>query len=204
MKLLLATQNAHKIAEISELLRAISALEIVSLRDFPAVEMPDESGETMPENARLKAQSVMAQTGMISLADDSGIEVDCLNGEPGVRSARWKNGSDDDRMRALLDKVDASSTRKSRTARYRCAICVAFPDGTLLESQSVCEGRIALEARGINGFGYDPIFEISELTNAPIEYSNDTMAQIPSEIKAQISHRARAVALMAKLLISRH
>ncbi len=200
MTILLATANAHKIAEITELLRDIPDLELVNLRELGVI-MPEETGATMRENARIKAQSVTSQTGLISLADDSGIEVDCLNGEPGVHSARWINGSDDERMRALLARVDASSTRiEERSARYRCAICVAFPDGTFLETEATCEGRIAQTRRGENGFGYDPIFEITEATNAPIEYSNCTMAQIPASVKAQVSHRARAVAQMVKLL----
>lgn len=201
MKLLLATQNAHKIEELAALLCDVSNLELVSLRGFSSVEMPEETGETMQENARIKAQSVMQQTQIASLADDSGIEVDCLNGAPGVRSARWIDGSDADRMRALLNETNASSTRiEERTARYRCAICVAFPDGTILESEGVCEGRIAQTPRGELGFGYDPIFEMTEATPAPIEYSNRTMAQVSASVKAQVSHRARAMAEMAKLL----
>ena len=210
MTILLATANAHKIEEISAMLRDVPDLEIVDLRELGVV-MPPETGATMRENARLKAQSVMQQTGLIALADDSGIEVDILDGEPGVRSARWINGSDDDRTLALLARVDAavemsnatSSTRSDeelRTARYRCAICVAFPDGTFLETEGTCEGRIAHAPRGDNGFGYDPIFEITAATKAPIEYSNYTMAQVPSEVKAQVSHRARAIDEMVKLL----
>ena len=212
MTILLATANAHKIEEISAMLRDVPHLEIVDLRELGVI-MPPETGATMQENARIKAQSVMQQTGLISLADDSGIEVDCLNGEPGVRSARWINGSDDDRTLALLARVDdaaanpTSSTQSDdemRTARYRCAICVAFPDGTFLESEGVCEGRIAHAPRGENGFGYDPIFEITLATKAPIEYSKRTMAQVPSEVKAQVSHRARAVAEVVKLLNQRY
>lgn len=201
MTILLATGNAHKVEEISAMLRDVPHLEIRSLRDFPDVEMPEETGLTMRENAQSKAQSCARQSGMIALADDSGIEVDVLGGEPGVRSARWIEGSDEERMRALLARVDKSSTQMDeRTARYRCAICVAFPDGRILETEGVCEGRIAREPRGANGFGYDPIFETTPETGAPIEYSNCTMAQVPPEVKAQVSHRARAVAAMEELL----
>ncbi len=215
MTILLATANAHKIEEISAMLRDVPDLEIVDLRELGVI-MPPETGATMQENARIKAQSVMQQTGLISLADDSGIEVDCLDGEPGVRSARWINGSDDDRTLALLARVDTatnaatgltSSTRSDdemRTARYRCAICVAFPDGTFLETEGVCEGRIAHAPRGENGFGYDPIFEITLATKAPIEYSNCTIAEVPSDVKAQVSHRARAVSGIVKLLNQRY
>ena len=203
MILLLATGNAHKVEEIAAMLRDVPNLEIQSLRDFPAVEMPEETGATMRENARLKAQSCAQQSGIAALADDSGIEVDVLGGAPGVHSARWIEGSDEDRMRALLDRTNESSTRNDeRSARYRCAICVIFPDGRVLETEGVCEGRIAREPRGENGFGYDPIFETTPETGAPIEYSNCTMAQIPPEVKAQVSHRARAVAAMEELLRS--
>ena len=182
------------------MLRDVPRLEIVSLRDFPDVEMPEETGLTMRENARIKAQSCARQSGMIALADDSGIEVDVLHGEPGVRSARWIEGSDEDRMHALLARTDESGTRTGeRTARYRCAICVAFPDGRVVETEGVCEGRIAQQPRGNLGFGYDPIFEITPQTQAPIEYSNCTMAQVPAEVKAQVSHRARAIAALLEL-----
>lgn len=201
MIILLATGNGHKVEEISAMLRDVPHLEIKSLRDFPDVEMPEETGATMRENARIKAQSCARQSGVAALADDSGIEVDVLGGEPGVRSARWIEGSDEDRMLALLARTNESSTRNDeRTARYRCAICVAFPDGRVLETEGVCEGRIAREPRGENGFGYDPIFETTPETGAPIEYSNCTMAQVPPELKAQVSHRARAVAAMEELL----
>jgi XTP/dITP diphosphohydrolase len=201
MNLLLATGNAHKVEEIATLLRHVPNLEIKSLRDFPTVEMPEETGATMRENALIKAQSCAQQTGIAALADDSGIEVDILHGEPGVRSARWIEGSDKDRMHALLERTNQSSTRiEDRTARYRCAICVAFPDGRILETEGVCEGRIAQQPRGDLGFGYDPIFEITAKTQAPIEYSNLTMAQVPPYIKAQVSHRARAVAAMEEFL----
>ena len=200
MKLLLATKNAHKIEEIALLLRDVPTLELIDVRELGVI-MPPENGVTMRENARIKAQSVMRQTRVATLADDSGIEVDCLNGEPGVHSARWLSGNDEDRMRALLARADATSTRiEERSARYRCAICVALPDGTLLETEAVCEGCISSEPRGENGFGYDPIFEITSATQAPIEYSKQTMAQVPTEIKAQISHRARAIVQMTKHL----
>ena len=115
MTIILATANAHKIEEISAMLRDVPHLEIVDLRELGVV-MPPETGATMRENARIKAQSVMQQTGFISLADDSGIEVDILDGEPGVRSARWINGSDDDRTLALLARVDAATEIANTTS----------------------------------------------------------------------------------------
>jgi len=199
MKLLLATANAHKIEEISALLGNLD-LEIVSLAAFPDLQMPAETGAAMRENARLKAFHCARETGLASLADDSGIEVDALSGAPGVRSARWIEGSDEDRTRALLDKLK-STPLFGRTSRYRCAICLAWPLGENLsydgevhceEAEATCEGRIANELRGENGFGYDPVFELTNESGAP-EWVGKTMAQVPPEIKAQVSHRARAI-----------
>jgi XTP/dITP diphosphohydrolase len=192
MKLLLATGNSHKVTEISDLLGDVTDLEIVSLNDFAHVEMPEETGSTMAENARIKALHCLHETGLPSLADDSGIEVDALHGAPGVHSARWVEGSDADRMAALLQRL-ASTRSEERTARYRCTICIAFPDGRMIETDGTCEGHVASQPRGENGFGYDPILEIYEATGAPAEYSGMTMAQVPPSVKAQISHRARAM-----------
>ena len=207
MRLLIATGNRHKLEEIGDLLRAIPDLEIVSLRDFPDIEMPPETGATMRENARIKALHCAHQSGLPSLADDSGIEVPALDDEPGVHSVRWIQGSDEDRMLALLGRVNDCGARMSthaaghdektaedaRAARYRCAICLCFPDGVALESEARCEGRIAPAPRGENGFGYDPIFEITAATQAPPEWIGCTMAEAPPQVKAQVSHRARAL-----------
>ncbi len=195
MKILIATGNAHKVEEISALLG--DSFELVSLRQFPTIEMPEETGQTMRENARIKAEHCARESGLPSLADDSGIEVDALNGAPGVLSARWIEGSDEDRTRALLEKMEG---KENRAARYRCAICSAFPDGKITETEATCEGRIAREPNGENGFGYDPIFELTKETGAPSEYSGHTMAQVPAQIKAQVSHRARALQVVQKLL----
>ena len=220
MKIVLATGNAHKVEELRDLLQD-SNLEILSLRDFPSVEMPEETGAAMMDNARLKAEAVMRATRLPALADDSGIEVDFLNGAPGVHSARWISGSDADRTDALLEKL-RDVPADLRGARYRCAICVVFPDARVLAtgekdatqesenaallprdfasgvlmSESICEGEIAREQSGANGFGYDPIFEITDVTGLPREYLQRTMAQIPTVMKAQISHRARAVKML--------
>jgi XTP/dITP diphosphohydrolase len=192
MKLLLATGNAHKVAEIGDMLRDVPNLEIVSLNNFPQVEMPEETGATMAENARIKALHCLRETGLPSLADDSGMEVDALDGAPGVHSARWVEGTDADRISALLQRL-ANTPTGERTARYRCTICIAFPDGGMIETEGTCEGHVAYEAHGEHGFGYDPVLEISEATGAPSKYLGMTMAQIPPQVKAQISHRASAV-----------
>jgi XTP/dITP diphosphohydrolase len=197
VKILIATNNAHKFEEISEMLG--EEFELVSLREFPEIEMPEETGSTMAQNAKLKAQHGAESSGLICLADDSGIEVDALGGAPGVLSARWVSGSDKDRTHALLQKME-SVAEGNRTARYRCAICVAFPDGKILETEGVCEGKIARVPRGENGFGYDPIFTITDATGAGREYSGQTMAQVSPRIKSQISHRARALQAMREIL----
>lgn len=192
MRLLLATSSPHKLREIRELLRDVPGIETVSLRDFPNIQMPDETGATMADNARLKAEHCARVTGLPSLADDSGIEVDALDGAPGVRSARWVEGSDADRTRALLERL-RDVPGEGRTARYRCAICVALPDGNIIESEATCEGRITRAVRGANGFGYDPVFEITDQTGAPREWTGQTLAEAPPTIKARVSHRARAL-----------
>jgi XTP/dITP diphosphohydrolase len=201
MKLLLATANEHKVRELAELLSAVPHLRLLSLRDFPAVQMPEETGATMRDNARLKAQHCARQSDLPALADDSGLEVDALDGAPGVISARWVAGSDADRTNALLAALQ-STPPAQRTARYRCAICLAQPDGSIQEVEALCEGRIAREWRGANGFGYDPIFEITDATGAPPEYCGQTLAEAPPAVKALISHRARAVRLIAARLAS--
>ena len=197
MQILIATANTHKLEEISALLGA--EFSIVFLREFPEIEMPEEIGKMMADNARIKARHGAKQSGLVCLADDSGIEVDALGGAPGVLSARWVSGSDENRTRALLEKLEDVSD-EDRTARYRCAICASFPDGKILETEGVCEGKIARAPRGENGFGYDPVFEIISATGAGREYSGQTMAQVPPAVKAQISHRARALHAMRELL----
>lgn len=198
MQLLLATANPHKIREIEDLL-AGSEVTLISLRDFPALEMPEETGTTMAANARLKAVYCAEKTGLPSLADDSGVEVDFLNGEPGVYSARWVEGSDEDRTLAVLSRL-AGVPDDSRGARYRCVICVASPNGTVLESEAACEGRISHIPRGQNGFGYDPIFEITPATGTTPEWIGKTIAEAPPEVKAGVSHRARALRKMLATL----
>lgn len=200
MKLLVATSSPHKLQEIAALLAEVPQLELVSLQDF-AVEMPPETGATMAENARLKAQAGARQTGLLCLADDSGLEVDALTGEPGVHSARWIEGSDDERTQALLARMQHVPDEQ-RDARYRCALCLAAPKAVKAEVEATCSGRIAHEARGANGFGYDPIFELTPVSNVPLEWLGHTMAQAPPELKARISHRARAISLLKTALIT--
>ena len=201
MTLVIATSSAHKLAEIRALLHEIPNLTLLSLRDFPPIAEPDETGQTMRDNAHLKAQFYAAHTNLPTLADDSGIEIDFLNGAPGVHSARWIAGSDADRTRRVLEKL-ANVPQSERGTRYRCVLCWCEPNApasTCREWEATCEGQIATQARGENGFGYDPIFEITDQTGAP-DFIGQTMAQVGPEIKAQVSHRARAVRQMAQSL----
>ena len=182
-----ATKNIGKVREFAELFERFD-LEIKSLHDFPHIEEVEETGETFEENALLKADSLCKQLNSIVIADDSGLIVDALNGNPGVRSARYAGEQKDDQ--ANIDKVltglDGVSMEK-RTARFYCALAVAFPEENK-ESVIVngtCEGKILEQRRGENGFGYDPIFYVEEYKRA--------MAELTSDEKNEISHRGRAL-----------
>ncbi|HEX8466143.1 MAG TPA: non-canonical purine NTP pyrophosphatase [Abditibacterium sp.] len=199
MKILIATTSAHKKGEIAALLAEIAHLELETLSDYPATEAPDEDGASMAENAQIKANYYAAHFGKTVLADDSGLEVDALNGQPGIHSARWSEGSDADRARAILERLQGVPEAE-RCARYRCALCLASPQQVLLETEATCEGAIALEAAGDGGFGYDPIFQITLATGAPAEYVGQTLGQVAPAVKAQVSHRARAVRELAQPL----
>lgn len=199
MTILVATTSAHKAQEIRDLLTGIPNLTIQTLKDFSATEAPEEDGLTMAANARIKAEFYAGRFSTLVLADDSGLEVDALNGEPGVHSARWLEGTDADRTQGVLDRL-RQVPLEHRAARYRCSLCLANESGPLLETEGTCEGLIANEFRGSNGFGYDPIFEISLGTGADSEWIGKTLGEAPPEVKASISHRARAVRQLAELL----
>jgi XTP/dITP diphosphohydrolase len=200
MKLVIATSNAGKLREMQALLSPALSWEIVSLAEFSPFEMPPEDGETMAQNARIKAVFCARKLQLPCLADDSGLEVDALNGEPGIHSARWFSGTDEERNSALLARLD-NIPENQRTARFRCALCLAANDD-LYEVEATCEGRISLEPRGENGFGYDPIFEITAQTGAEITLIGRTMAELANSQKADLSHRARAVKLLLEKLES--
>ena len=205
MKILLATTSAHKAREIAELLADVPDLQLETLASYAATEAPEEDGETMLDNARIKAEFYAQHFQTRVLADDSGLEVDALDGAPGVHSARWAPGSDADRVTALLRELDGVP-EEHRGARYRCALCLYDPSclensGDIMETEGVCEGAIHLEQRGDGGFGYDPIFEVTLATGAEAQWVGQTMAQIPPAVKASVSHRARAVRALARQLM---
>lgn len=192
-QLLVATHNRGKVAEFADILED-SRITWLSLDDAGITDDVEETGATFHENAALKAVAYARQSGMLTLADDSGLEVDALGGMPGVLTARYGGAglSPAERYYLLLDAL-AGIAEADRTARFRCAIVLASADGTILGSaEGVCEGRIALEPAGDGGFGYDPVFYLPE--------RDLTMAQLPSAEKHRISHRGRATSAIGPLL----
>jgi len=180
----LATTNPNKIREIRAMLDGV-ALEMVGLDAFPPIAAPDETGATFAENARLKARYYSAATGMPAIAEDSGLEVDALNGALGVGSARFA-GADStypEKFKVLYSMLDARGSRES-SARFVCALAVASGDEILFEARGTVEGRIAPESRGLHGFGYDPIF-----FHPP---EGLTLGEVSDDIKRAVSHRGAA------------
>jgi XTP/dITP diphosphohydrolase len=182
-RLLIATTNPGKQREYRDLLRAAPA-GIVFPDELGITLEVEEDGATFRANAAKKAVALANAAGLVALADDSGLEVEALGGEPGVRSARWAGpDADDPRRRAfLLEKL--RGVPAPRKARFVCVIAIAKPGGEAVCAEGECRGEIAFVERGSNGFGYDPLFQI--------EGRAVTMAEIPAEEKNRISHRARA------------
>lgn len=194
-KLLIGTGNSGKLREIATILAGIP-FELVSLRDVGEIEVPEESGSTYEENASLKARHYAQATGLITLADDSGLEVRALNGAPGLVSARYagEGASDDNRRKLLLARMEGLSNG-DRAARFVCAVVIAGPGSEVLHvATGICDGTIGYEPRGTHGFGYDPLF-------IPDGYQ-ETFAELSEMIKNQISHRARALMVAKGFLLS--
>ena len=191
-KLLLATNNQAKVREYRSLLQNLP-FELVTLAEAGITTVVDEVGETLEENARLKATLLAAESQLLALADDSGLEVDALGGEPGRLSARYagEGASDRDRVNYLLSRLENVPWQK-RSACFRCIIAVATPSGEVELCSGECQGMITLEPRGEQGFGYDPIFYLPEL--------GKTMAELPLEIKNQVSHRGKAARKVYQVL----
>ena len=191
MKIFIATKNQKKLTELERILIPMG-FEVLSEKDlsetFPDVE---EDGTTFEENAIIKASAGLKNTGLISVADDSGICVDYLGGAPGIFSARYsgEHGDDESNNQKLLSELDGVPLSK-RTARYVAAIACVFSDGKKFTVRGECEGKIGFEPKGSNGFGYDPYF-ISEL---------GVMAELTSEQKDSISHRGKALKLFKEEL----
>ncbi len=184
MRLLIATHNPGKLIEYKELLAGLP-FELVTLDDVGIREDVQETGTTFAENARMKALAYARESNLLTLADDSGLEVDALGGEPGIFSRRYAgdDATDAKRINFLLYRMKDVPV-EARLARFRCVIAIASPDGQVRESEGTAEGDILFEPRGTNGFGYDPVFYFPRM--------GKTMAELPAAEKNKISHRARA------------
>jgi XTP/dITP diphosphohydrolase len=186
-RLVIASKNPDKIVEISEILAETDLVgEIVEGLDWPDVE---ETGETLEDNALLKARSVVEATGLPVIADDTGLEVAALDGAPGVRTARFA-GEDaryEDNVRKMIEVM---AGRSDRSARFRTVVALAFPDGVEVIAEGTVGGVIAESPRGLRGFGYDPVFEVE----------GRTLAEMSAEEKNALSHRARAIRALCESL----
>ena len=190
MIITVATANNGKIREIEKIFPVSSGVRVIPMSVVRQVNIPEENGTTFSENAVIKARAAAEIFSTHIIADDSGLVVDALNGEPGIYSARYMNlKTDSERNSALIEKMENIPDDK-RTARFVCAIAHISPDGVLAVFEASCEGIIAKIPAGSGGFGYDPVFYLPEY--------NKTMAEIPSELKNTISHRARALRLFAE------
>jgi XTP/dITP diphosphohydrolase len=185
MKIIVATRNAGKVNEFKEMLGRLG-YDVESLLDYETAPETDETGSTFEENAELKSREAAAYFGHAVLSDDSGLEVDALDGAPGVYSARFagEDKSDEANNALLLEKLADVPTEK-RTARFVCALSLAKPSGETLTVRGTMEGVIGFERKGTNGFGYDPLFVIPSL--------NQTAAELTKSEKASISHRGQAL-----------
>ena len=186
-RVVVASKNPDKVEEVEKVLEGLGIVgEIVRDRDWADVE---ETEPTLEGNARLKARAVAQATGLVAIADDTGLEVDVLGGEPGVISARYAgpDASYADNVRRLLSELDG---RTDRSARFRTVIAVVDPAGEEWIAEGVVEGRITTDPRGSYGFGYDPVFEVA----------GRTLGEMTADEKSEISHRARALVALAELL----
>lgn len=195
---ILATANAHKVEEIAAILAAADpagvAAEVVPLP--PGIALPAETGSTFLANARLKARAVVAATGQVALADDSGLEVDALGGDPGVHSARYAgDGAADAANNAKLLAALEGIHGPNRRARFRCVLVLARPDGPEVVAQGALEGFVLPALRGDGGFGYDPLFQPEGDTRSLAEYAAGE--------KHRVSHRGQAVRQLLSLLAAR-
>lgn len=191
IEILIATKNIGKVRELEKLLENLPFV-LRSLNEFPEVGDVEETGVTFAENAILKAREYAKQTNLWALADDSGLEVAVLNGAPGVFSARYagENASDEEKISKLLNEIKEKDNRK---ARFVCVMALADETGEIIHlTEGICDGEIALNISGTNGFGYDPIFVPKDFTQ--------TFGELSSDIKHEISHRAQAIRKIIRFL----
>ena len=199
MQIFIATGNLHKLSELKAILPAAAnsggPVTYLSTLDFPGFVMPEETAGTLEGNARIKAVAGAARTGLICLSDDTGLFVDALNGAPGVHTARYagENATARDNNEKLLAALKDLSPEK-RTAHFRTVACLAFPNGQTHFFEGVVQGTIAAHYHGVNGFGYDPVFIVSEAGKA--------FAEMSETQKNKLSHRARAFRKLAEFLVN--
>jgi len=181
--MIVATHNSNKLREIEQILGPDSGISLFSGMDFPDLAPPEETGSTFEENARIKAEFYAKACQLPALGDDSGLEVDALDGRPGVYSARYAP-TDAERISKLLEELKDVDGGE-RSARFRCAMCLAWPDRIIAEESGTIEGFIARSPKGSNGFGYDPVFAL--------ELDGIHLSEISAEEKNRISHRGKAL-----------
>jgi XTP/dITP diphosphohydrolase len=191
MDLLIATTNPGKLREIEAILEGVP-VRLHTLAEFPGIEEPEETGATFEENAQLKARYYAGATGMLTAADDSGLEIDALGGAPGVHSARW-HGTDYDYKFQKIRELLAAQGLTTSPARFVCCVAIARGDEVIYETRGTIEGRIADTAAGTNGFGYDPIFFYPPL--------GLTLAQLDRAQKSSVSHRGQAFTRLRSYLL---
>ena len=191
-KIVFATGNEGKMREVRMILGDLG-IQVISMKEAGVTAEADENGTTFEENAIIKAKEIMEKTGEIVLADDSGLEVDALGGEPGTYSARYMGYDTSYHIKnnSLIERLEGK-TGEERSARFVCAIAACFPDGRVLTTRGTMEGQIGYEEKGENGFGYDPVFYLPEYQC----YS----AELPLEEKNKLSHRGKALRLMKEAL----
>jgi XTP/dITP diphosphohydrolase len=192
--LLIATTNPGKLKEITGILEGVP-VNLLTLNDRAPIVEPEETGTTFAENARLKAGYYSNATGLVSVADDSGIEIDALDKAPGVHSARWHGTDYPTKFRKIQELFRERGVTGS-TARFVCSVAVADGDAILFEANGLVEGEITSEPRGTNGFGYDPIFFYPPF--------GCTLAELDRDRKAEVSHRGKAFRQLREYLLSRH
>ena len=192
MRLLVATTNPGKVREIAGILDGVP-VDLVTLDGIGEITEPEETGETFAENARLKALYYNQATGLPSVADDSGLEIDALGGLPGVHSARWEGTDYSVKFRRIYELLEAKNARGSK-ARFVCRVALADAGKIVFEAEGVIDGTIADEPRGDKGFGYDPIFFYPPL--------GMTSAELDRDLKATVSHRGKAFSQLAAFLRS--
>ncbi|MDD2352938.1 MAG: RdgB/HAM1 family non-canonical purine NTP pyrophosphatase [Atribacterota bacterium] len=190
IKIVLATHNSGKVSEIKDYFAEYPVI-IECLKNYPEISEIAETGKTFYENALIKAKQVTAITDLPSLGDDSGLEVDYLDGKPGIYSARW--GKDDRERIDKIIKALKNASQEQRNARFVCNMAFATPDNNIYTTKGICVGRISLKPQGDSGFGYDPIF-------IP-EGFEQTFAQLGEKIKSKISHRAIALNKIIKIIL---